>query len=159
MYPESFHKEDSMNSLFLKISHLYFKKTFQQLADTGVHPGQIPMVKLLGEEGGLSQKEISQRLHIKPPTVTVSLKRMENAGLIKRSLDKKDQRISHIYLTEKGKELNKKMTGLIKRNEEIIFQGFTESEICLMKRFIRQMIKNLETITEDDSLKKRVRET
>jgi len=148
MFPESIHEEDTMQSLFMKISHLYAKRSFQQLADTGVHPGQIPMVKLLGEEGGLSQREISQRLHIRPPTVTVSLQRMENAGLIERSLDKKDQRVSRIYLTQKGKDLNKKMADIMKRNEESLFQGFTESEICLMKRFFRQIIRNLENTAE-----------
>lgn len=148
MNPDGVTEENSMQFLFMKLSHLYAKRAFQQLADTGVHPGQLPMVKLLGDEGGLSQREISQKLHIKPPTVTVSLQRMENAGLITRSLDEKDQRVSRIYLTGKGRKLNVEIAEIMRRNEELLFEGFTESEICLTKRFFKQMIRNLEKATK-----------
>lgn len=140
---------DNMQMTFMKISHLYFKKVFQQLADTGVHPGQIPMIKLLGASGGLSQHEISEKLQIKPPTVNVSIKRMERAGLVERRPDGQNRRIMRVYITETGENFYKKMITLEKENEKVLFQGFTESEICLMNRFFNQIIKNLEAIPFD----------
>lgn len=137
---------DSIQSLFMKVAHLYFMRTYQQLADTGIHPGQLPMLKLLGETDGLSQREISSRLHIKPPTVNVSLKRMESTGLIERRADVSDMRVTRIYMTDEGKALHEKITELIKHNEEALLKNFTESEKCLMKRFFHQFIKNLESI-------------
>lgn len=145
--------DDSFQDLFIKMSHLYFKKTYQQLADTGVHPGQIPMIKLLGESEGLSQRELSDRLHIKPPTVTVSLRRMERSGLIERIADVNDQRRIRIYLSEKGKSFNKKTHELVKTNEQYLFEGFTEGEVYLLKRFLQQLITNLEHIPIENELK------
>ena len=31
----------------------------------------------------------------------------------------------------------------VEENEKMVFSGFSESEMCLMKRFFDQMIKNL----------------
>lgn len=130
--------------MLMKIYHLYFTKVFKHLTDFGVHPGQIPLIRLLGNEEGLSQRQISQKLHIKPPTVTVSLKRMENSGLIRRLPDERDQRVSHIYLTERGMEIHQMTHKLADELERYIFRGFTDSEKCLMRRLFAQMIENLE---------------
>ena len=137
---------DSTQTLLLKMSHLYFRNSFEQLSNLGVHPGQLPMIKLLGREGGLSQREISDKLRVKPPSVAVSIKRMESAGLLGKSPDKKDQRVTRIYLSPKGREMNQEIEAIVKRNEKVLFQGFTESEQCLMRRFLLQIIKNLEEL-------------
>lgn len=130
--------------MLMKIYHLYFTKVFKHLTDFGVHPGQIPLIRLLGNEEGLSQRQISQKLHTRPPTVTVSLKRMENSGLIRKVPDERDQRVSHIYLTDKGMEIYQMTHKLADELERYIFRGFTESEKCLMRRLYAQMIENLE---------------
>ncbi len=72
---------DSTQTLLLKMSHLYFRNSFEQLSNLGVHPGQLPMIKLLGREGGLSQREISDKLRVKPPSVAVSIKKNGERGL------------------------------------------------------------------------------
>ena len=143
---------DSIQMLFMKVAHMYFTRTYRQLADTGLHPGQLPMLKLLGETDGLSQREISVWLHIKPPTVNVSLKRMESSGLIERRPDSNDLRITRIYLTDEGRTLHEKILELNRHNEEILLKGFTESERCLIKRFFRQFINNLESTPDEMDL-------
>lgn len=142
-YPE---ERDGVQSLFIRMTHLYFGKIFQQLSSSGVHPGQLPMIKLLGKQGGLSQKEIAQRLKTKPPTVTVSLRRMENAGFIERRPDEKDQRVTRIYLSPGGMDIYEKMNIMLEHNEKCLLKGFTESEVCLVQRFLKQMLENLENI-------------
>ena len=139
---------DSLQMLLLKMSHTYFRKSFEGLGNMGIHPGQLPMIKLLGEESGLSQREISDKLHVKPPTVAVSLKRMELAGLIERKADEKDQRISRIFLNVKGRALSQRLTEIIEKNEAVAFGDFTESEKCLIRRFFMQIIRNLEEMNE-----------
>ena len=99
---------------------------------------------------GISQKEISQALRISPPTVAVSIKRLEKAGIIERRADGKDQRLSRIFLTEKGRAVTGKVRECIKEKEKALFKGFSESEVCLLRRFFLQMIQNLE---EDDNEK------
>ena len=99
------------------------------------------------EREGISQREISDVLKISAPTVAVSVKRLEKTGMLERRNDEKDQRVMRIYLTEKGRRLTKTMKRYFEENEKAMFQGFSESELCLMKRFFKQMAENLEGVT------------
>lgn len=150
MEPEEVEEQGGIQMLLFRITHRYFTKMFQQLSSTGVHPGQIPMIRLLGKRGGVSQKEIARMLKIKPPTVTVSLRRMENAGLIERKPDEKDQRVSRIYLSKTGMDVYEKMKVMVEYNEKFLLKGYTQSELCLLERFLRQMMENVEGIPVDE---------
>lgn len=138
--------ENSIQGLFMRATHVYFQKNFQLLNEFGLHPGQPPMLWHLFREEGLSQKELACRLKVKPPTVNVSLQRLEKADYICRRQDEKDQRVSRIYLTEKGRELAKRLEGMMAKNEIQMTRNFTEAEICLLSRFLRQLTENIEAI-------------
>jgi Transcriptional regulators len=135
-----------IHGLLLKASHLYVGKIHEQLIDSQIHPGQAPMLKLLGWFPGLSQKEIAQKLHVKAPTVTVSLQRLEKSGLIKKAPDSEDQRIIRIYLTNKGEKINKTLGEQFKKNEEHLFHDFKADDICLMKNLLEQLIENIKSL-------------
>ena len=143
-------REEDLQNLFIRLTHLYFKKAFALVKDTGIHPKQVPLIGLVYCREGISQKEISQALRISPPTVAVSIKRLEKAGIIERPAHGKDQRLSRIFLTEKGRAVTGKVRECIKEKEKALFKGFSESEVCLLRRFFLQMIQNLE---EDDNEK------
>lgn len=36
----------------------------------------------------------------------------------------------------------------LRENEKILFGNFSETELCLMRRFFRQMIQNIETMPD-----------
>ena len=135
---------DSIQELFMRASHSYFQKSFQQLTSIGLRPGQPPMLWHLAQEDGLSQRELARRMRVKPPTVNVSLQRMEKAEYICRSQDPKDQRITRIFLTEKGRRLVGQIGEIMKENEIRITRHFTETELCLLNRFLKQLIQNIE---------------
>ncbi len=137
-------KEVSMQALFMKITHLYFCKGFQILQKTDIHPRQVPLIWQLNKQEGLSQNELSKRLGIKPPTVAVSIKRLERVGIVEKQMDEKDQRKSLIYLTDKGRSLCSDIKSSLEKGEAMLFQNFSETELCLLRRFFIQMIENME---------------
>lgn len=145
--------DKNLQRMLLKISHLYFTKIYQQMDGIGIHPGQIPIIRLLGHKGELSQREISQSLRIKPPTVAVSIKRLEKSGIIERRSDARDRRVTRVSLTEEGFHIYRTVMELIKNNETILFEGFTESEKCLFGRFFKQIEENLERLPVDNTMK------
>lgn len=101
---------------------------------------------LLAHKDGLSQREIAEKLHIKPPTVNVTVQRLEKAGFLYREADEKDQRISRIYLTEKGKQAKESGMKKVQDNEKILLDGFSEEDLCLLRRFLDQITENIEKI-------------
>ena len=139
-------KENSLLSLFMKVDRYFMAKCFGQMQDLGIYPGQIPVLGMVSKKEGLSQKELAEILRIKPPTVTVSVQRLEKAGFLYKKPDEKDQRIARIYLTEKGKETKARALQRIRENESVMLEGFSETEQCLLRRFLKQILENIDKI-------------
>ena len=119
-----------IQELLMGVSHAYFVKIYHQLKQIGIHPGQLPIIKLLDFHDGLSQKEIAGKLFLSAPTVTMSIRRMEKANMVSRRQDEKDQRISRIYLTEEGRASAAKIAALQEENEKCCV------EVLVRLRFI-----------------------
>jgi len=143
-------ENNTVQSYFMKISHTYFSKCFSQMAEYGIHPGQMALLKLLYARNGLKQSEICKALNIKPSTAAVSVKRLEKSGLVERRPDEKDQRVSRVYITERTREAGLRVFELLMENEKMLLQGFNETEVCLLKRFLQQILDNMELLPGKD---------
>lgn len=145
------YESKSLRELFVELTRVYFIKSFKVISDKGIHPGQASLLKLVGEEPGLSQKEIAKKLNIQPPTVAVSIRRMEKSGLLKRDNDSDDKRISRVFITAEGSQLVKEVNLTTNELDNIVFAGISDAEQCLLRRILIQLIKNLrETIDEKE---------
>jgi MarR family 2-MHQ and catechol resistance regulon transcriptional repressor len=90
--------------VFLRESHRLFRPH-------GLTAAQFNALNVIGlTEGGLSQRELSDRLVVDRSNVTGLLDRLERAGWVKRSDDPKDRRIYRITLTPAGRRLWKQVS-------------------------------------------------
>lgn len=138
--------EESVQRLIMRIGHQYFVKGFGPAAAMGIHPGQLPILKLLYDRDGISQTEISRKLSNRPSTVTVSLKRLEKMNLVRREADRKDQRIVRVYLTDTARDLFRRVPAMLETNEKLLLEGMSEAEICLLKRLLKQILENMQRL-------------
>ena len=69
---------------------------------------QYLVLMALWEKDGVSVSHIGQRLGLESNTLTPLLKRMETAGLLRRSRNELDERSVNIALSLKGRNLQKK---------------------------------------------------
>lgn len=132
-----------MNSWFIRLMHQYSAINFKRFMDLGVHPGQIPVLRAVHENEGISLREMADLLHIKPPTVTVTVKRLEKAGFLYRKQDWRDSRVSRIYETEKGKAFSCDIQAQVHESERQLLEGFSEEEKEQLCEFFRRMSENL----------------
>ncbi len=139
--------------MFVELARVYFTKNFKVVSEKGLHPGQASLLKLVCEEPGLSQKDIAMKLNIQPPTVAVSIRRMEKNGWLKRDNDSEDKRISRIFITAKGSELVKEVNLTIDEMDKIVFAGISEAEQCLLRRILVQLIQNLRATIDEKEIK------
>lgn len=135
--------KDSLYYLFLEIQRLHYYRTHVLLEEIGVYHGQPPMLFILNKKDGQSQKELAEWLNIKASTITVMLNRMEKANLVMRKQDTEDQRISRVYITEEGRKVCKKASGVMKNLEDECFGNFTVEEKVILRRLLMQMKDNL----------------
>ena len=137
-------EQDSLYFLLNSTIRLYYLRTHELLEKVGLYPGQPRVLHALWVNDGLSQKEIGKELNIKPSTVTVMISRMEKAGLVKRVQDKRDLRVSKIYLEQKGIDLKDEIKEIGKTVNEETFKGFSEQEKEMMTMFLNRISENLE---------------
>ncbi|OBR62197.1 hypothetical protein A7K91_00775 [Paenibacillus oryzae] len=118
------------------------------LQDYELYPGQPPLMFSLEREPGRSQNELAKELSIQKATLTVMLNRMEKTGLVRRESDARDQRISRIFLTDKGKGLLVRLQRTLDVLEEQAMKGFSEEEKQVMTELLARIEKNLKALKE-----------
>jgi DNA-binding MarR family transcriptional regulator len=79
----------------------------RRLAPYGVTPVQYGLLEVLWEADGQSGAAIGERLRLDGATITGLLDRLAHAGLVERRPHPTDRRINHVYLTERGRALQR----------------------------------------------------
>jgi DNA-binding MarR family transcriptional regulator len=139
------HREfDEFSFLLLRMGHAQHSLVRKKINELGLHRGQPPVLFALNEKEGPSNSQLAEALHITPATMTNKIKRMERAGLVIRRRDPEDERVSRVYLTDKGRG---KMSRLRRSMDEVdatLLKGFSEQETEQLEAMIIRIIENLE---------------
>ncbi|MCC8097415.1 MAG: transcriptional regulator [Eubacterium sp.] len=90
--------------------------------------GQKKIVKLLVEQGSMSQRELQDILDIKSGSLSELVSKLAAKGYIKRERDHKDRRRIILTVTEDGREYLKGLEDELIRQEDILFSALSESE-------------------------------
>ncbi len=105
-----------------EVAKLFHDRIKTECEKEGFQSGYRHILFHLDREDGLNQLDLARLTHFKAPTVSVTLQKMESEGIVVRQADETDQRVTRVFLTQKGKELN-----LLIRNK------FMESERDMLK--------------------------
>ncbi|NHN30779.1 MarR family winged helix-turn-helix transcriptional regulator [Paenibacillus agricola] len=141
---------DSLHFVFSKVMRTHWHKMHELLQHQEVFPGQPPLLFALSRKDGQSQKELAEQLHIQPATITVMLNRMVKTGLVERKQDDKDQRVSRVFLTQKGKLAHTEVRETFKAMDTQCFGNFSEEDKQLLRRLMLQVYDNLVESKEAD---------
>lgn len=107
------------------------------------------ILRELSFKTGLCQLDIARATHLKPPTISVALNKMENEGIVTRVVDSVDMRATRVYLTEKGKEINAQLYSRICHADEIALRGLTDEEKDTLLSLLERIRNNLKEEIED----------
>jgi DNA-binding MarR family transcriptional regulator len=137
------------NNIAKSIGRLYYLITknlneHHQSASTGITADQFRLLTNLWRKDGISQQKLASFLGRDRASVTRMADILEDQGIVTRIPDKDDLRIKLLYLTKKGRELEKRATECSKHIIELILKDFTSQEQSDFEYLIRKAIKNLE---------------
>ena len=126
---------ESTQLLMCHVMHLYLQRSICLFKELDIHPGQAGLLWALNckdqDHRGMAQKELAKHIGVKPPSITVMLKKLEAEAYIEKKQDENDQRIMRIFLTEKL--------------EQEAFANMNEQEVMLFRRLLLQMRDNLKS--------------
>lgn len=135
--------EERLSYLLARICHAHRNMVQAELSKLGLHVGQEMFLLRLWEQDGISLSDMADGLCVQQATVTRMVGRIESAGLVTRCKDPGDQRVSRVYLTEKGRNLLQPVAEMWVEVETRMLANFTLEERVLLRRFLLQLYSNL----------------
>ena len=128
-------------------AHRAFQRLLERrIAAYGVTRGQWYFLRVLWNEDGLTQRELSARVGMMEPTTVIALRGMEKSGLIRRLRSTDDKRRSHVWLTTKAKRMRKALLALARGITEEAEAGISRGDLLRFRRVIARMTANLDRI-------------
>ncbi len=139
------HEMQLLGPVLGRSAHLARERMDARLRDYDVTPAQIHVMCYLHGCGGTApQYEVTAHLQVKPSTAAGILDRMEERGLVERSVSTADARRRLVTLTEKGAALQADCHRIFLEAEELMLRGLTAEEQTALFGLLRRVIINLE---------------
>jgi MarR family transcriptional regulator, organic hydroperoxide resistance regulator len=126
-----------------KISFQMRRDYNESLRELNLYVGQDNLLFRLWVGDGITQMQLCEHLKCEPPTVTNMVKSMEQNGFIYRERDERDARVMRIFLTDKGKELEKPVKLIWKQQQEKLLNSILPEERLILRELMKRMERNL----------------
>lgn len=123
----------------------------RRLSDTGIYRSQHQTLVYLAKHPEVSQREIAAVFSVSTATMAVTLKKLEAAGYIERSVSRTDNRQNCVRLTEKGLAVIEESAAVFREIQREMFAGFTEEEKRRMLKDFQRLAENLERLQEEET--------
>lgn len=105
---------------------------------------QVSILLTLHHCESMSQKDLAKQLNITAPSITSSIRKMEQFGYIARQTDPADQRVMRLALTEKGRSCIQSIKDVTDKMEEILLKGMSVEEKILFRRLLVHVNNNID---------------
>ncbi|MGN9846071.1 MarR family winged helix-turn-helix transcriptional regulator [Nonomuraea sp. H19] len=93
-----------------------------------LHPGQELLLMQLLDRDGQTQSELLESVGLDHSTVSKSLRRMQDAGLLVREPAAHDRRVMVVHLTDKGRAMREPIAVLWQALEETSARNLSEQQ-------------------------------
>jgi DNA-binding MarR family transcriptional regulator len=134
---------ERMGHLLNKVCGLRHRRMRDLLDDLGLYRGQPSVLNALWSEDGMTHSQLAERLSKSPATITKTVKRMERAGFVERRPDPRDERLSRVYLTCAGRDIQTAVEGVWRAFEEQAFAGLSEEELSVLRSALLRICHNI----------------
>jgi DNA-binding MarR family transcriptional regulator len=127
----------SLGYLFRDTYRRFSRELLARIEPHGVGLGQWYFLRVLWEEDGLSQRELSARAGMGDNTTVSAMRSLEKLGAIHRTQDPADARRRLVYLTTKGRRLRATLLPLAEEVNALAAAGLEGEEVAELSRLIR----------------------
>jgi len=137
------------NSLGMKLrgAYLAMHRTFQaHFARFGVTADQFVVLTLLAEEDGLIQRELVWRTSSDANTITAVLRLLERERLIRRVQHETDGRARCVFLTERGRQLQRKLERSSESLHRTLQAAVPSDDFPVLLRTLEQINETMERL-------------
>jgi DNA-binding MarR family transcriptional regulator len=135
---------EDLGRLLVSVCRLHHTKADQSMDQIGLYRGQALLLMTLSQQDGMTHSEIAEKLGISPAAATKVIKRMEQAQYLQRRADPADERISRVYLLDKGRALIDEINAAFAKLDRTTFGGLPQPELERLLNLLKRMQANLQ---------------
>jgi DNA-binding MarR family transcriptional regulator len=135
---------DSVGFVVREVWRSFARCLQPRIAREGVSIGMWFALRMLWDEDGMTQRELGERVGINGPTMVSAINSMERAGLVKRVQNRADRRKINIFLTERGRNLKRKLWPMAAEVLALALSGLTRNQVYALNKMLMQIRLNLE---------------
>jgi len=135
--------DNSILFLINRTSTLVRQDFEARLRKLDLTPAQWAVLVRLSEQDGLNMTELGQLLYFDKPTTTGVVNRLVKKKYVKKVKNRKDRRVTHVFITDAGKEAMTPVEPITKLYTENIISDVTEEEYAMVREVLKKLIKNV----------------
>jgi DNA-binding MarR family transcriptional regulator len=126
------------------VDHALEQASKRMLASKGVTAQQRMVLRFLGKYPGITHGVLAQILHVDAGTLTITLKRLVDRGLVLRQRAANDRRKLRLELSASGRRMDRPASGTVEAAVERALRASKRSEIMATRRFLRRLVRLLD---------------
>jgi len=138
-------KEDSLGYLTNRAGSEWLKTIREKIKKAGVEipPEQMMILFQLWEKDGINQKTLVEGSFKDKGTITRGIHSLEKHNLVVRITDENDKRHKKLYLTNKGKDMEKVAKPLAYETHTEALKGISNKDLENCKKVLKKIYENL----------------
>jgi len=113
---------------FANLTQRGYHQEHLKVNDLNIGHAQGHLLGILLTHDGLTQKELSMELQIRPASLGELVDKLERNGYVERRVNENDKRVSNVYLKEEGRTLVNTIIKSRSSKVDDIFSGLSEDE-------------------------------
>ena len=121
-----------------------FQRALQvRLAAHDVSFGHWTFLRVLWQQDGITQKQLSVQAGVMEPTTFAAVKAMEERGYVVRRQHPANRKNVYVHLTRQGRALERRLVPLAEEVNRIGVDGLAGSDVATARRVLLAIIGNL----------------
>jgi DNA-binding MarR family transcriptional regulator len=109
----------------------------------GLVPSHGDILICLYNNDRITMKDIAEKINKTRPTVTVLVDKLEKLGFVTREISDKDNRYTHISLTQKGKIFEPIFIKISKELNNKIYKNLSDEETEIFEKLLEKIMINI----------------
>ena len=121
-----------------------FQRSLQiRLFDHNVPFGHWSFLRVLWEQDGITQKQLSDEVGVMEPTTFAAVKAMEARGWVNRRQLAENRKNMYVFLTRTGRSLKAKLVPLAEQVNCLGVMGLSSEDVATARRVLLAIIEQL----------------
>jgi DNA-binding MarR family transcriptional regulator len=133
-----------LGRLLVSVCRLHHTRADHSMDKIGLYRGQAILLMTLSEHDGMTHSEIAEKLGISPAAATKVIQRMERAHCLRRRADPADERVSRVYLQDKGRALIVAISAAFAKLDRTMLDGLPQPDLERLLDLLTRMQANLQ---------------